>query len=194
VFTGIVEEVGVVKAVAEGQVTIGCSLVLDGTALGDSVNVNGCCLTVADRDEGGFSADLMRETLDRTALGRLAPGDPVNLERAVAAGGRLGGHLVQGHVDGVGEVAEVERQEHWTRLRIDIPGTLDRYIAEKGSIGIDGISLTVAALGSGWVEVGLIPHTLAATTLGAARPGDPVNIEVDVIAKYVERLLDTRKD
>jgi riboflavin synthase len=191
-FTGIVEETGTVRALRPGGVArleITCSRVLEGTAVGDSISVNGCCLTVTEHLEGAFATEMMGETLARTSLGSLAPGSPVNLERALHAGSRLGGHMVQGHVDGVGEVQAVEEPDHWTVMRFTLPAALERYVVEKGSITVDGASLTVMAVAAGTFDVGLIPHTLAVTVLGRRRPGDLVNLEVDIVAKYVERLL-----
>lgn len=193
-FTGIVEEIGRVRAVRDlGDaivLDIACRRVVADAAPGDSIAVAGVCLTVTGPRADGFTADVMRESLDRTGLGALAPGDPVNLERAVAAGGRLGGHIMQGHVDGVGEVLARTPAEHWEVVRISLPGRLARYVVEKGSIAVDGVSLTVSAVGDGWFEVSLIPTTLAETTLGDRPAGATVNLEVDVLAKYVERLLD----
>jgi riboflavin synthase len=216
VFTGIVEEIGTVE-VREDQtdsarLRIRARTVLDGVALGDSISVNGVCLTVtdvapADDGAGVWGTDVMAETLRRSSLATAAAGDPVNLERAVTAHTRLGGHLVQGHVDGVGTVLSRTPGEHWEVVRIALPPALARYVVEKGSIAVDGVSLTVSAVsavgagGAGddtaeadpWFEVSLIPTTLRETTLGRRAPGDPVNLEVDVIAKYVERLLGGRR-
>jgi riboflavin synthase len=153
------------------------------------VAVNGCCLTVAQATVDGFAADLVAETLRRTALGGLAAGDLVNLERPVALGGRLGGHLVQGHVDGVASVLDRTAVGEGEEVRIELPPDLERYVVEKGSVAVDGVSLTVAGVGPGWFAVALVPHTLEVTTLGRRHPGDPVQLEVDVVAKYVERLV-----
>ena len=206
-FTGIVEEVGTLL-VREDQsdaarLQIRARKVLADAALGDSIAVNGVCLTVTGvrpDDEGTsvWSTDVMAETLDRSSLGALATGDPVNLERAVTAHTRLGGHMVQGHVDGVGTVLSRSPSEHWEVVRIALPSALARYVVEKGSIAVDGVSLTVSAVSAAadpepWFEVSLIPTTLRETTLGGRAPGDPVNLEVDVIAKYVERLLEGRR-
>ncbi|MGS2617057.1 riboflavin synthase [Micromonospora sp. LZ34] len=196
-FTGIVEELGEVVRVTEtagdsALVAVRGPLVTSDARHGDSIAVNGVCLTVVDVADGIFTADVMGETLRRSALGALRPGDPVNLERAAALGSRLGGHLVQGHVDGVGEVLSREPAEQWETVRFRLPAALARYVVEKGSITIDGVSLTVADVGSDWFAVGLIPTTLKLTTLGARGVGDPVNLEVDVLAKYVERLLGDR--
>jgi riboflavin synthase len=197
-FTGIVEELGAVRALAPGRLEVACRDVLEGTRVGDSISVNGCCLTVTRLDEGGFSADLMGETLARTALGDLDPGAAVNLERALRADARLGGHLVQGHVDAVADVLRVEPQparegEHggpgWTMMTFTLPAPVAPYVVEKGSITVDGASLTVMSAAAHSFSVGLIPHTLAVTVLGRRRAGDSVNLEADVIAKYVERLL-----
>ncbi|MDZ5444554.1 riboflavin synthase [Micromonospora sp. 4G57] len=196
-FTGIVEELGEVVRTTEtggdsALVAIRGPLVTSDARHGDSIAVNGVCLTVVDVDGGVFSADVMGETLRRSALGALRPGDPVNLERAAALGSRLGGHLVQGHVDGVGELISREPAAQWETVRFRLPAALSRYVVEKGSITIDGVSLTVAEVGDDWFGVGLIPTTLKLTTLGAKGVGDPVNLEVDVLAKYVERLLGDR--
>jgi len=198
-FTGIVEEVGAVAALHRGQgparLSIACTVVVADALPGDSISVNGVCLTVTTVDTAGFTADLMGETLDRSALGDLAPGAPVDLERALRADGRLGGHLVQGHVDGVGTVLEVrpvtgpDGALEWTAMTVALPQALAPYVVEKGSITVDGTSLTVTAVDDAAFAVGLIPHTLEHTVLGVRRQGDRVNLEVDVIAKYVERML-----
>jgi riboflavin synthase len=202
VFTGIVEEVGSLAAREDAGdaavLRIRARRVLEDVALGDSIAVNGVCLTVTGTDGEVWTTDVMAETLRRSSLGALADGDPVNLERAVAAGGRLGGHVVQGHVDGVGRVVSRTPGEHWEVVRVALPPDLARYVVEKGSITVDGVSLTVSALSAAddpepWFEVSLIPTTLRETTLGRRAPGDPVNLEVDVIAKYVERLLGARR-
>jgi len=202
VFTGIVEEVGVLLACEEQQdsarLRIRARRALEGVALGDSIAVNGVCLTVTSADGEEWTTDVMAETLRRSSIGALGAGDPVNLERAVTAHTRLGGHLVQGHVDGVGTVLTRTPGEHWEVVRIALPAELARYVVEKGSITVDGVSLTVSAVSAvddpePWFEVSLIPTTLRETTLGAAPPGSPVNLEVDVIAKYVERLLGARR-
>ncbi|MCO1598639.1 riboflavin synthase [Micromonospora sp. RHAY321] len=196
-FTGIVEELGEVVAVTStagdsALVAVRGPLVTSDARHGDSIAVNGVCLTVVEAADGVFTADVMGETLRRSALGALRPGDPVNLERAAALGSRLGGHLVQGHVDGVGELISREPAEQWETVRFRLPAALSRYVVEKGSITIDGVSLTVAEVGADEFAVGLIPTTLKLTTLGAKDVGDPVNLEVDVLAKYVERLLGAR--
>lgn len=195
-FTGIVEELGEVVALERlpdsARLTVKGPRVVADVGHGDSVAVNGCCLTVTEWTDGTFTADVMRESLDRTSLGELAPGSPVNLERSVTAQGRLGGHLVQGHVDGTAPIVRREPSEHWENVFISLPRDLARYVALKGSIAVDGVSLTVSALEDGpepVFGVSLIPTTLASTTLGSKQPGDPVNLEVDVVAKYVERLL-----
>jgi riboflavin synthase len=195
-FTGIVEELGEVAGLEHrgdaARLTIRGST--QGTSLGESIAVNGVCLTVTDIMDGTFTADVMGETLDRSGLGALAPGAPVNLERSVRLADRLGGHLVQGHVDATATIVSRTPAAHWDQVRISLPGKISRYVVEKGSIAVDGVSLTVSALSqadeaAGWFEVCLIPETLKRTTLGVAEPGDTVNLEVDVIAKYVERLL-----
>jgi len=192
-FTGIVEELGVVEALVDQgdaiRLTVrGPHVTLD-AGLGDSIAVNGCCLTVAERDQETFTADVMRETLDKTSLGVLAVGDRVNLERAVTPQTRLGGHIVQGHVDGTGTVVSRTPSEHWEVVEVSLPADIARYVVAKGSITVDGISLTVVEVRPESFTVSLIPETLARTTLGTKQPGEPVNLEVDVIAKYVERLL-----
>jgi riboflavin synthase len=186
-FTGIVEERGVVGSQSGSRLEIACRTVVD-CAVGESLSVSGACLTVIDRADGRLCFDLARETLDRTNLGSLRPGDGVNLERPVTLLTRLGGHLVQGHVDGVATVISLEPERNGSTLAIEIPSSLERYVVEKGSIAIDGVSLTVAAVRDAEVRIALIPHTLAATTLGSVQSGDRVNVEVDLIAKYVERL------
>jgi riboflavin synthase len=195
VFTGLVEGRGRVRGRAERPGEAGLRLEVaapwlrEGLARGDSVAVNGCCLTAAGLIDGGFVADVVPETLRRTALGRLRPGEEVNLERPLAAGGRLGGHLVQGHVDGLGRVLARAAATGGAELRIGLDPELARYVVVKGSIAVDGVSLTVAAAGPDWFTVALVPHTLEVTTLGRRAPGDLVQLEADVIAKYVERLL-----
>ena len=192
-FTGIVEERGVVLASAEHRLTVGCHVVPTDSAVGASIAVNGVCLTVVGNDGASLDFDLSDETIARSSLHRLTRGHFVNLERPVTLSARLGGHIVQGHVDGVGEVASVESGEDGgATIRFRVPRTLMRYVIEKGSITIDGISLTVAQLHPDGVSVALIPHTLALTTMGSAAPGDPVNLEVDMIAKYLERLMEGR--
>jgi riboflavin synthase len=192
-FTGIVEEQGVVVRLerkgGSALLELRCDLVTSDAGIGDSISVNGCCLTVTERTGSGFVADMMGETLARTALGGLRTGDVVNLERALRLDGRLGGHLVQGHVDGVGRVRSVTPEGEWTTMALDLPADLAPYVAEKGSVAIDGVSLTVTAVDDQGFSVGLIPHTLAVTTLGHRSTGDRVNIEVDMLAKYVARLV-----
>ena len=209
-FTGIVEELGRVVRLEtvedSARLTVEAPTVTQDVNLGDSVSVNGCCLTVAAVHGSTFTADLMAETLTRTTLGSQAPGDPVNLERALRASDRLGGHIVQGHIDATAEVLDHHRGEHWDLLRIGLPQEIARYVAVKGSVALDGVSLTVVDVvdapntldaspvpGAGAsLSVGLIPETLRRTTLGTRRPGERVNLEVDVLAKYAERLLGAR--
>ncbi|GIH45752.1 riboflavin synthase alpha chain [Microbispora rosea] len=191
-FTGIVEELGEVVALeARGdsaRLTVRGAVVTSDAGHGDSIAVNGVCLTVAGAEGDSFTADVMKETLDRSSLGALRPGSRVNLERAVRADQRLGGHIMQGHVDGTGEVLSREPGEHWEIVRLSLPANLARYVVEKGSIAVDGVSLTVTAVTEDTFSVSLIPTTLELTTLGRKQPGEPVNLEVDVIAKYVEKL------
>ncbi len=191
--TGIVEELGHVVSLAHGPdsavVRIRGPLVTADAAPGASIAVNGICLTVVELDADGFCVDVMAETLRRTCLGELTPGSPVNLERAVAVGDRLGGHLVQGHVDGTGTILARQPGDRWEVVTISLPGELARYVVEKGSITVDGVSLTIAGLDDVSFQVSLIPTTLALTTLGTKQVGEPVNLEGDVLAKYVERLL-----
>lgn len=183
-FTGIVEELGRLESLDNGRLRIAATDVLDDVALGESIAVNGCCLTVVAFGEDWWEADVSDETISRTSLAMVQPGDDINLERAVKASDRLGGHIVQGHVDAVGEVVEPVPD-----LRVRVPAALTRYLVEKGSVTVDGVSLTVVdALDDGFT-VAIIPHTADVTTLGAKRPGDLVNLEVDVMAKYVERLV-----
>ncbi|MCL8024292.1 riboflavin synthase [Nocardioides bruguierae] len=199
-FTGIVEELGTVVDVTDvgdaARLTFRGPLVLEGTGLGDSIAVNGCCLTVVEAiasDPDGpidsFTADVMAETLHRTSLAGIAAGDAVNLERAVTAEKRLGGHIVQGHVDAYGEVLARTPSEHWEVVEVSLPRDLNRYVVEKGSITVDGVSLTVVEVKDDSFTISLIPETLARTTLGARAVGDRVNLEIDVIAKHVEKLL-----
>ncbi|MFE3993332.1 riboflavin synthase [Streptomyces goshikiensis] len=192
-FTGIVEELGEVTAVEQlaeaSRFRLRGPVVTDGAKHGDSIAVNGVCLTVVESTDGEFTADVMQETLNRSSLGTLAQGSRVNLERPMALGGRLGGHLVQGHVDGTGEILSRTPSEHWELVKVALPGHLARYVVEKGSITVDGVSLTVVEAAADHFTISLIPTTLALTTLGIKQPGDPVNLEVDVLAKYVERLL-----
>ena len=192
-FTGIVEELGTVESLENQgdaiRLTLRGPLVTGDAGLGDSISVNGCCLTVATRGEGTFTADVMHETLAKTSLGGLEPGTRVNLERAVTPTTRLGGHIVQGHVDGTGSVLRRTPSEHWELVEISLPTELERYLVDKGSITVDGISLTIVEVGDDSFSVSLIPETLARTTLGFKQPGDVVNLEVDVIAKYVEKMV-----
>lgn len=195
-FTGIVEEMGRVVRILpadEGvRIEIDGPLVSDGLQVGDSAAVNGVCLTVVARTPTGFVSDVVKETLDRTNLGGLQAGEPVDLERPMSASGRFDGHIVQGHVDGLGRVERLIPEGEGVRMTVSTPTGLERYVVEKGSITVDGVSLTVAGLSENGFDVALIPHTLAVTVLGQRRPGDCVNLEVDVIAKYVERLLKER--
>ncbi|HEX7738402.1 MAG TPA: riboflavin synthase [Marmoricola sp.] len=197
-FTGIVEELGTVEALIDQgdavRLTVRGPLVTTDAALGDSISVNGCCLTVAERDGETFTADVMRETLAKTSLGAFEVGTRVNLERAVTPATRLGGHIVQGHVDGTGAILSRTPSEHWEIVEISLPAALSRYLVPKGSITVDGISLTVVEVTNAWFSVSLIPETLARTTLGFKQPGDPINLEVDVIAKYVEKFTQSKED
>ena len=192
-FTGIVEEIGTLKRITWGAhsaaLTIQAKQVLAGTKVGDSIAVNGICLTVTNLDTSGFTADVMHETLNRTALKMLKPGSSVNLERAMAAGGRFGGHMVSGHIDGTGKIAEIKEDSLAIWYTIEAPPQILRYIVEKGSIAIDGISLTVAKVTQTTFSVSTIPHTRSATTLGERRPGDLVNLENDIVGKYVEKFI-----
>ncbi|KAB7740607.1 riboflavin synthase [Nostocoides sp. F2B08] len=196
-FTGIVEELGRVAAVEHGaesaRLTLHGPLVTEDAVHGASIAVNGVCLTVVEADAEEFTVDVMLETLDRSSLGSARPGDPVNLERAMRADGRFGGHVVQGHVDGTATIVERVPGERWEVVRFTLPESLTRYVVEKGSITVDGVSLTVASVDEKTFTVSLIPTTLELTTLGHKRVGDTVNLEVDVLAKYVERLLDSRE-
>jgi riboflavin synthase len=196
-FTGIIEELGeMVGWTATGDdsglIAIRGKTVVDDLKHGDSISVNGVCLTAVEISGDGFTADVMGETLRRSSLGELHPGDPVNLERAARLDSRLGGHLVQGHVDGVARIVGREAAEQWTTVRFELPAAIRRYVVEKGSITVDGVSLTVMEAGDDTFAVGLIPTTLSLTTLGHKQVGDLVNLEVDIIAKYVEKLLGGR--
>ncbi|MGH8971288.1 MAG: riboflavin synthase [Actinomycetes bacterium] len=197
-FTGIVEELGEVTALADlgdsVRLTIRGSRVTEDARHGASVAVNGVCLTVVEASDGAFTADVMRETLDRSALGALVEGSRVNLERPLRLEDRLGGHVVQGHVDGTATIVARTPSEHWELVQIELPADLARYVVPKGSITVDGVSLTVAALDGATFTVSLIPTTLELTTLGRKVPGDPVNLEVDVLAKYIERLMAVRTE
>ncbi len=195
-FTGIVRELGTVEAVDAtpdgARLRINAPEAAERTALGDSVAVNGVCLTAVAAENGSIAFDAVPETIARTTLARLEPGARVNIEPALRAGEPLGGHIVQGHVDGVGRVRALEPEGDGARLTVDLPAEIARLSVEKGSITLDGVSLTIADLGPGWVAIALVPHTLAATTLGALAPGDEVNVEADVLAKHVDRLLEAR--
>jgi riboflavin synthase len=201
VFTGIVEELGQVVVLARGgdsaRLTVRGPAVTVDAAPGDSIAINGVCLTVTDTGDGQFTADVMGETLDRSGLGGLAPGAPVNLERPMRLDDRLGGHIVQGHVDGTGVILARSPADGWEVVRVSAPPALSPYMVEKGSVAVDGVSLTISALSpvgdEAWFEVSLIPETLRRTTLGTRAPGEIVNLEVDMIAKYVERLLAGRQ-
>jgi riboflavin synthase len=198
-FTGLVEGRGVVRDVRPEGAAIRLVVELPdeweqerGPALGDSIAINGCCLTVVALDGRRAEFQAGAETLAKTNLGDLAPGAPVNLERALPADGRLGGHFVQGHVDGVGQVAEIDRDGEWVTMRFRVPEHLAWQMVPKGSVAVDGISLTVVEAGPNWFSVALIPHTLDATTLGVRQTGDRVNVETDILGKYVERFLTSR--
>lgn len=198
-FTGLVEEKGTITAIEplgdSVRLTIRGPLVTSDAKHGDSIAVNGCCLTVMAQDSDTFAADVMQESLDRTSLGDLGVGDAVNLERATQSGARLGGHIVQGHVDGTGTILDRTPSEHWEVVRIALPPELAKYLVDKGSVTVDGTSLTVVEVVDDpepWFSVSLIPTTLDDTTLGTKSSGDRVNLEVDILAKYVERLLGAR--
>lgn len=197
-FTGIVEEIGTVTAVEDAgdgvRLTVRAPLAVSDAAHGDSISVGGVCLTVVEQGDDWFTADVMRQTLDMSTLAGVAPGRAVNIERATAAHGRLGGHVVQGHIDATGTVVEVRPGDRWQVVRIAMPATLAPLVVDKGSIAVDGVSLTVSAVSDAaeqrpWLEVSLIPETLAATTLGALAPGADVNLETDILARHVQRLL-----
>ena len=192
-FTGIVEEQGVIRSLAitgtSGTIALKCRKVLEGTAVGDSIAVNGICLTVVSLQADGFTADIMAETVRRSSLSHCRPGDPVNLERAMAADGRFGGHMVSGHIDGTGVIRSLRREENAVWVTIETSEEILELIVEKGSICIDGISLTVAAVGNQEFQVSVIPHTGEETTLLKKKPGDLVNLETDIIGKYVKKLL-----
>lgn len=197
-FTGIVEETGSIKNIKRGaasaELSIEASKVLEDVALGDSIAVNGVCLTVTDFSGSMFTADVMHETLDRSSLGALRPGSPVNLERAMKADGRFGGHIVSGHIDGTGHISNISRDDNAIWYTIDTSGDILRYIVEKGSIAIDGISLTVASVDESSFKVSIIPHTAANTILAVKKAGDVVNLENDIIGKYVEKLMRTAEN
>ncbi len=192
-FTGIVEEMGTIRSIRRGAhsavLSIGAELILSDLKIGDSVAVNGVCLTATAKDDGGFTADVMHETLNRSSLGALSVGSHVNLERAMAADGRFGGHIVSGHIDGTGTIAALRKDDNAVWYTVKTPAPLLRYIVEKGSVTIDGISLTVASVEPDRFSVSVIPHTAAVTILGLKRPGDVVNLETDIVGKYVEKLL-----
>ena len=196
-FTGIIEEVGTVRRIERGakgaRLTIGAKTVLEDTRIGDSIATNGVCLTVVSMTGDSFSADVMAESLRRSSLGTLQGGSPVNLERAMAANGRFGGHIVSGHIDGTGTIASQKREDNAVWVKVKAPAPLLRYIVEKGSIAIDGVSLTVAAVTETDFSVSIIPHTGAQTILLGKKPGEPVNLECDVIGKYVEKLIQPHK-
>jgi riboflavin synthase len=195
-FTGIIEELGVVDSIEQLpdaiRLKIRGPLVVSDVKRGDSIAVNGTCLTAVEFDAETFTADVMQETLRLTSLDAIKAGDPVNLERAMTAATRFGGHVVQGHVDGVGQIISRQPSENWEWVRVQVPTELMKYVVLKGSITIDGVSLTVNEVGDDWLGLSLIPETLALTTLGSKKPGDKVNVEADVMAKHIERLLEAR--
>lgn len=197
-FTGIVEEMGKISAIRQGaksaQLTIQAKTVLEGTRIGDSIAVNGVCLTVTSLSASAFTADVMAESLRRSSLGDLSMGSPVNLERAMAADGRFGGHIVSGHIDGTGTISSFRREDNAVWVTVSTPANLLRYIVEKGSVAIDGVSLTVAAVTERDFSVSLIPHTGAQTILLQKRVGEKVNLECDIIGKYVEKLLQPHRE
>ncbi|HAQ59318.1 MAG TPA: riboflavin synthase [Microbacterium sp.] len=197
-FTGIIEEIGAVTAIEPSgdgvRLSVRAPLAVSDASRGDSISVSGVCLTVVDRDDASFTADVMRQTLDMSTLAALSPGRAVNIERATAVGTRLGGHVVQGHVDGTGVVREVRPGERWQVVRVGIPVALAPLVVDKGSVAVDGVSLTVSAVSEPgvaepWLEVSLIPETLETTTLAERAPGDPVNLETDILARQVQRML-----
>ena len=192
-FTGIIEEIGTIQTLGGGMLRIGVKLVLDGLRIGDSIAVNGVCLTVTDFDAQSFTADVMPETFRRTSLGALSVGSAVNLERALTLTGRLGGHIVSGHIDGTGQILTVQEEKNARVLRIAASSAILYYIVEKGSVALDGVSLTVAAVTEKWFSVSLIPHTRQVTTLHAKKTGDRINIETDIVGKYTEKFLRTPK-
>ncbi len=193
-FTGIIEELGEVKAIEQQQdairLTIGAKKVLSDLGRGDSISCSGTCLTAIEIDDSGFTADVMLETLKRSSLSEVKVGDPINLERAMSATTRFGGHVVQGHVDGVGEFVSREKSDNWDWVRIKMPHELMKYVVMKGSITFDGISLTVNEIDGDVIGLSLIPETLTVTTLGYKKPGDKVNVEADILAKHIERLME----
>ena len=195
-FTGIIEELGKVSAIEKQsdaiRLTIACKEVLSDLKRGDSISCSGTCLTAIEIDDQGFTADVMLETIRRSSLDGVKVGDPINLERAMNAATRFGGHIVQGHVDGVGEVVSREKSENWDWVKIRLPKELMKYVVHKGSITLDGISLTVNEINDDVIAVSLIPETLRVTTLGYKNPGDKVNVEADVLAKHVEKLMESK--
>ena len=195
-FTGIIEELGKVSAIEKQpdaiRLTIACKEVLSDLKRGDSISCSGTCLTAIEIDDQGFTADVMLETIRRSSLDGVKVGDPINLERAMNAATRFGGHIVQGHVDGVGEVVSREKSENWDWVKIRLPKDLMKYVVHKGSITLDGISLTVNEINDDVIAVSLIPETLRVTTLGYKNPGDKVNVEADVLAKHVEKLMESK--
>lgn len=195
-FTGIIEEVGTVVSVKRGGqssvIRVRASKILEDLHIGDSIAVNGVCLTAVTFDGQGFTADVMNETFERSTLERIRAGDPVNLERAMSAGGRFGGHMVAGHVDGTGTVMSIKQDANAVWFTVEAPPEIMRYCIKKGSVAMDGISLTIADIGTSWFQVSVIPHTLKQTVLGSKKQGDPVNLENDMIGKYVEKLLEPK--
>ena len=192
-FTGIVEEIGIVRSAQPGRLGIAAKKVLEGTKLGDSITVNGACLTVIAIDKGAFSVEVTPETLRRTNLGLLRPRDAVNLERGLALGDRMGGHFVQGHVDGTGRIVSLTPEENAVLMRVSAPAEIMGYVVEKGFTAVDGVSLTIASHDATSFTISLVPYTREHTTLGKRKSGDTVNIEVDVLAKYVEQLVKGRQ-
>ena len=197
-FTGLIEEQGrILERTPSGdgeRVKVHANLVLSDASHGDSISVSGVCLTMVDQDETSFTADVMAETLRHSAAGNWEVGKPVNLERAAAVGDRLGGHVVQGHVDGVARILSITPGEKWSVVRFSLPDDLAPLVARKGSIALDGVSLTVSAVGNDWAEVSLIPETLAVTTLGVLSEGDEINVETDIVARHVQRLMEMGKE
>lgn len=195
-FTGIIEELGKVSAIEKQpdaiRLTIACKEVLSDLKRGDSISCSGTCLTAIEIDDQGFTADVMLETIRRSSLDGVKVGDPINLERAMNAATRFGGHIVQGHVDGVGEVVSREKSENWDWVKIRLPEELMKYVVHKGSITLDGISLTVNEIDGDVIALSLIPETLRVTTLGYKNPGDKINVEADVLAKHVEKLMESK--
>lgn len=195
-FTGIIEEVGTVVSVKRGGqssvIKVRASKILEDLHIGDSIAVNGVCLTAVTFDGQGFTADVMNETFERSTLKMIRSGDPVNLERAMSAGGRFGGHMVAGHVDGTGTIMSIKQDANAVWFTVEAPPEIMRYCIKKGSVAMDGISLTIADIGTSWFQVSVIPHTLKQTVLGSKKQGDPVNLENDMIGKYVEKLLEPK--